>query len=132
MVTEAVIPGWIVPLAVLLVSGMIGAAVWTVRTMAMRLISELDRRLARIDEVAAEVTRVDADLKKLMIELPMHYQRREDAIRETTVVLARIDAVGARIDQFVRREDHIRAEALVNAKLDALTTIIMGKGHENP
>ncbi|MEO1752031.1 hypothetical protein [Thiofaba sp. EF100] len=131
MVTEAVIPGWIVPLAVLLVSGMIGAAVWTVRTMAIRLISELDRRLARIDEVAAEVTRVDADLKKLMIELPMHYQRREDAIRETTVVLARIDAVGARIDQFVRREDHIRAEALVNAKLDALTNIIMGKGHEN-
>lgn len=117
-------PAWMLPAAVLLIGGVVGVAVWTVRTMAQRLILELDRRLKRIDDVAGEVQRVDADLKKLMIDLPIHYQRREDAVRDTTTLMARVDAVGARIDHFVRREDHVRTETILNAKLDALAVAL--------
>jgi|GEM_PF-1448520 len=121
MVTEsAQMPAWLLPAAVLLIGGVVGVAAWTVRTMAQRLIAELDRRLMRIDDVAGEVQRVDGDLKKLMIELPIHYQRREDAVRDTATLMVRIDAVGSRIDHFVRREDHVRTETIINAKLDAL------------
>ena len=31
------------------------------------------------------------DLKRLVAELPLHYQRREDAIREYTTINAKID-----------------------------------------
>ena len=113
-------PAWLIPLMIVLFGAILGIAAWTLRLMANRLVADLDKRLARIDDVSKEVARVDADLKKLMIEMPIHYQRREDAVRETTVLLTRIDAVGTRIDQFVRREDHVRSEAVLNAKLDAL------------
>lgn len=114
------LPGWALSVIVLFFGSVIGGALWTIRTMAQRLLTDLDQRLIRIDAVALDVQRVDTDLKRLMIELPLHYQRREDAIRETTVILARIDAVGMRIDTFVRRDDHIRSETVLNAKLDAL------------
>jgi len=41
--------------------------------------------------VAREVDRVDGDLKRLLAELPLHYQRREDAIREYTVINVKLD-----------------------------------------
>ncbi len=36
---------------------------------------------------------MDADLKRLIAELPIHYQRREDAIREYTAVNAKLDRI---------------------------------------
>jgi hypothetical protein len=124
MLTDPPLPAVLLSAAVLLIGGVVGVAAWTVRTMASRLITELDRRLQYIDHVAEEVQRVDADLKRLMIELPIHYQRREDAVRDTTTLMARVDAVGARIDHFVRREDHVRTETILNAKLDALAVAL--------
>lgn len=135
MLSDAGIPAWLIPAAVIMIGAVISTAAWTMRMMANRLLAELDRRLQRIDEVAEEVQRVDTELKRLMIELPIHYQRREDAVRDTTTLMARIDAVGVRIDNFVRREDHVRSETIINAKLDALATAlekILEKSHEKP
>ena len=66
--------------------------VWTLLTwFARRMLADIDARLARIDDVAREVGRVDADLKTLIAEMPLHYQRREDAIREYTAINAKLD-----------------------------------------
>lgn len=84
----------------------------------------LDARFASIEtvggRVAGDVERMDADLKQLKIELPLHYQRREDAIRDHTVMLSRLDAVGSRLDQSIRRDDYVRDISVLHAKLDAL------------
>lgn len=63
------------------------------RGLAQRLLREMDTRFNRIDVLAAEVARVDSDLKRLIADLPMHYQRRDDAIREYTTINSKIDRV---------------------------------------
>lgn len=74
-----------------LVSALVGAALWGLRAMFVRLLAEFDRRLMRIEDVARDVQRVDADLRRLMAEMPLHYQRRDDAVREYTTLNARMD-----------------------------------------
>lgn len=84
----------------------------------------LDARFASIEtvgrEVVGDVSRIDADLKQLRVDLPLHYQRREDAVREYTVMLARVDAVGSKLDQSIRRDDYVRDVSVLHAKIDAL------------
>lgn len=70
---------------------LIGVMAGLVRWMGQRIMADIDARMGRIDGVMNEVARVDADLKRLVAELPMHYQRREDAIREYTTINAKID-----------------------------------------
>ena len=94
-----------------------GALLGVIRAMLSRMVADLDKRL---DRQSQDLARVDADLQRLAAELPLHYQRRDDAIRELTVLVARIDAVGSRLDGFVRRDDHIRSETVLHAKLDAV------------
>lgn len=80
--------------AVLAVGGaVLGGVVALLRWFAVRLLANIEARLERIDAVAREVGRVDADLKRLVAELPIHYQRREDAIREYTAVNAKLDRI---------------------------------------
>jgi len=64
--------------------GLFGMLKW----FASRLLSDIEERL---DAHAREVSRLDGDLKRLMAELPLHYQRREDAIREYTVINVKLD-----------------------------------------
>lgn len=61
-----------------------GGLVAMMRWLAARLLADIDQRLARIDEVEA---RVD----KLLADLPVHYMRREDHIRELTAIHAKLD-----------------------------------------
>ena len=76
----------------LTIIGMIvGLLAGLVRWMGQRLMADIDVRLARLDAVMEEVARVDADLKRLVAELPMHYQRRDDAIREYTTINVKLD-----------------------------------------
>lgn len=77
---------WVVGLAV-------GALVLVARAFGHRLMREIDARFDRIDALSREVARVDGDLKCLIAELPIHYQRREDAIREYTSVNAKLDRI---------------------------------------
>lgn len=77
--------------AVMLVGVVVGLMAGLVRWMGQRIMTDIDARLGRMDDVMGEVARVDGDLKHLIAELPMHYQRREDAIREYTTINAKID-----------------------------------------
>lgn len=69
----------------------VGAVALMVRAFASRLMREIDARFERIDALAHDISRVDGDLKRLIAELPIHYQRREDAIREYTVINVKLD-----------------------------------------
>lgn len=46
-----------------------------------------------------DLHRIDKEILKLRAELPRDYVRREDAIREQVVINAKLDALGAKIDQ---------------------------------
>lgn len=74
-------------------SALLGGVFALLKWFAGRLLSDIEERLARIDAVAHEVDRVDGDLKRLLAELPIHYQRREDAIREYTAMNAKLDRI---------------------------------------
>ena len=76
---------------VMLIGVVVGLMAGLVRWMGQRIMADIDTRMGRIDGVMSEVARVDSDLKRLIAELPMHYQRREDAIREYTTINAKID-----------------------------------------
>ena len=76
---------------VMMIGVVVGLMVGLVRWMGQRIMADIDARMGRIDGVMNEVARVDADLKRVVAELPMHYQRRDDAIREYTTINAKID-----------------------------------------
>lgn len=89
---EVGISGAHLVLAIVAIGGTVaGILAGLVRWMGQRIMADIDARLSRMDEVMGEVSRVDADLKRLVAELPMHYQRRDDAIREYTTINVKLD-----------------------------------------
>lgn len=90
---DVLVGGMSLPMLLSVIGAVLGG-VWSLLIwFARRMLANIDERLARIDEVAREVGRVDADLKRLIAELPLHYQRREDAIREYTSINAQLGRV---------------------------------------
>ena len=63
---------------------MLGGVFGLLKWFAGRMIDEIETRLKRIDDL-------ESRFERLMAELPLHYQRREDAIREYTTINAKID-----------------------------------------
>lgn len=51
----------------------------------------------QIATLGREVQRVDRDMLKLKGELPLHYVRREDYVRNQTVIEAKLDAIALRV-----------------------------------
>lgn len=62
----------------------IGVLFALLKWFAQRLLADIDARLRRIDEVERRLERITA-------EMPQHYQRRDDAIREYTAINAKLD-----------------------------------------
>lgn len=56
------------------------------RWFAARLLADIDARLKRIDEI-------EQRLDRMAEELPLHYVRREDHIREMTAISAKLDRI---------------------------------------
>ena len=90
---DVMLSGVGLPALLSVVGVVLGGVFALLRWFAARLLSDIEARLERIDAVAREVDRVDGDLKHLMAELPIHYQRREDAIREYTAVSVKLDRI---------------------------------------
>lgn len=86
-----------------------GLLVGLVRWLGARLMADIDARLVSMNDVVGrsmvETARVDADLKRLLADLPMHYQRREDSIREYTALNAKIDRI---YELIVRRAEVLK------------------------
>ena len=49
-------------------------------------------------EEAAQWQRVERDLLKMQAEMPLHYVRREDYIRGQSVIEAKLDALGSKLE----------------------------------
>ena len=71
---------WLLSISGIVLGGVFGLLKW----FAGRMIDEIETRLKRIDDL-------EIRFERLMAELPLHYQRREDAIREYTTINAKID-----------------------------------------
>lgn len=71
---------WLLSVSGIVLGGVFGLLKW----FAARMIDEIETRLKRIDDL-------ESRFEWLMAELPLHYQRREDAIREYTTINAKID-----------------------------------------
>lgn len=60
-----------------------------------------DERFRRLEAKQDETER---DVRRILIELPREYVRREDHIRFETVINAKLDAVAARVDLVLERQ----------------------------
>ncbi|PIQ25401.1 hypothetical protein COW20_15175 [bacterium (Candidatus Blackallbacteria) CG13_big_fil_rev_8_21_14_2_50_49_14] len=49
--------------------------------------------IAQLEANRLELQRVEAEFRKLLVELPIQYQRRDDTIRDQTVLNAKLDKV---------------------------------------
>lgn len=91
-ITEAVdSAALLVPIILAAMAVMGGLLAWFIRAMVGRVMTDLDGRLERMERRLTDVDRLESELARLRAELPLHYQRREDAIREYTTINAKID-----------------------------------------
>lgn len=64
--------------------------------------AHMSRRLDGIEAAAREEAgnwqRIERDLLKLQADLPLHYVRREDYIRGQSVIEAKLDALGSKLE----------------------------------
>lgn len=80
-------------LALWLIGGALGALFLMGRAFAARIARDLDERLAKIDRVADEMQRLDDELSRVRAEMPVHYIRRDDHIRDITNVSIKLDRI---------------------------------------
>lgn len=64
------------------------------------LLQQLD---ARIDHQNERISKLEAQLNETLGRLPLEYHRRDDAIRFETVLNAKLDAIGARIERLMEK-----------------------------
>lgn len=69
-------------------------------TFGMVLIKQID---ARIDHQNDRVSTIEQALNSTLAKLPLEYQRREDAIRFETVLNAKLDSIGSRIERLMEK-----------------------------
>lgn len=71
-------------------------------TMRAEATARWDARFSELQKASQEETlnwhRVERELLKMQADLPREYVRREDHIRFETVINAKLDALGAKID----------------------------------
>jgi hypothetical protein len=88
---------WMLIIGLALVSALVGAMFAAIRWMAAELKRQIDTRLDRLEEVekmrSDELRRLDRDIASLRSELPMHYVRREDHIRDITAFSVKLDRI---------------------------------------
>lgn len=68
---------------------------------------QVSKRLDSIElvnrEEAAQWQRVERDLLRMQAELPLHYVRREDYIRGQSVIEAKLDGLGTKVENALLR-----------------------------
>ena len=80
--------------------GLLLSFIGTLATFGMVLIKQID---ARIDHQNDRVSKIETSLNETLTKLPLEYQRREDAIRFETVLNAKLDAIGTRIERLMEK-----------------------------
>lgn len=99
--------GVLIPWVVLggLVAGWSALLLGIIRWFLIRDRQHIDNKFTdlgnKLQDQTAEVTRIDREILILRAELPNQYVRREDAIRNETVVTAKLDSLGSKIEQLM-------------------------------
>lgn len=146
--------GW--PVIAAVGGAVLGGVFALLKWFAARLLADIEQRLIRIDDVARDVGRVDAEVKRLIGELPLHYQRREDFVREMQqadgryqrIVESVIDAMREEVSlhrrriedlekqretdvmRYQLRDDAIREYTSLNAKIDRVYEVLVELKHD--
>ena len=80
-----------------------GLLFWAVRWLLKQYQVYLDQRFAALEESFGEesgkLRNLERELLELKIQLPTAYVRREDQIRQDTVINAKLDALWKKIDK---------------------------------
>jgi hypothetical protein len=88
---------WILIIGLAFVSAIVGGVFAAIRWLAAELKRQIDTRLDRVEAAerlrADELRRLERDIHALRSELPMHYVRREDHIRDITAFSVKLDRI---------------------------------------
>jgi uncharacterized membrane protein YwzB len=77
----------------LIVNLLIALLAWFALRSVKAIDDKFDSLSKKADNTNAELHRIDRDLLTLKAELPNQYQRREDAIRQETILNAKVDKI---------------------------------------
>lgn len=110
--TSHVAMRYVIALSIALAMAILGGALAAFRWLVKRLIDGMDERLTKIEEShverdrqqahelerlererAMELRRLELDIQTLRAELPLHYLRREDHVRDMTQISAKLDRI---------------------------------------
>ena len=83
----------LIPIILAALAVMGGLLAWLIRTMVGRVMTDLDARFDRMEQRLTEVDKLESEFARLRAELPLHYQRRDDSIREYTAMNAKLDRI---------------------------------------
>ncbi|TCT25917.1 hypothetical protein [Thermomonas haemolytica] len=136
--------------ALLAIGGaLLGGIFALLKWFAGRLLADIEARLIRIDDL-------ESRFERLMAELPLHYQRREDFVREMQqadsryqrIVESVIEAMREEVAlhrrriedlekqretdvmRYQRRDDAIREYTSLNAKIDRVYEVLVELKHD--
>jgi len=84
-----------------LLLGITGIFVGSVKFFLTRYLAQIEKRFDQLEEAmrseAAGVTALREEFLRLKAELPVHYVRREDDVRNQTVLNSKLDALYMKI-----------------------------------
>lgn len=85
-----------------LLVGWTGFLIGIIKWFLQRMVRDLDKRLECIRKAqqgeVAEWRRIERELLELRADLPMSYVRREDHIRNQSVIEAKLDALASKLE----------------------------------
>jgi len=89
---------------VTLLGSFVAFAIGAGKVLLAQIDRRLDQRFTVLEEAASSWRQVERDILTLKAELPLHYVRREDYVRNQTVIEAKLDALAVRIENMQLRE----------------------------
>lgn len=87
----------IVPILIFVLGSTWGVVGWLVRSLKQALSQKLDAMTSSLADESKKIAHVEKSLLELKAELPREYVRREDHIRYSAVIEAKIDAQASAI-----------------------------------
>lgn len=76
----------------------LGAFVGLVKMLLMQMERRLEQRFAVIDKDSERLRQVELGMERLRGEMPLHYVRREDWVRNQTIIEAKLDGLALKFE----------------------------------
>lgn len=77
---------------------LLGMFAGLVKLLLSQMEGRLDERFELVAKDSERLRQVELDLVRLRGEMPLHYVRREDYVRNQTVIEAKLDALALRLE----------------------------------